>query len=127
MLHEISLRVELKKGTKYVIIPSPRNKGSLGDFFLSLYMDCELHDVDIKRIDDVTDRYSHIMEEYEKNDSRIPKWKVEWVRNNLKDMIGKDDCGKKKTTLKRKKTNAKKGAKVIMEVQEEEEEEMDMS
>ena len=40
VLHEISLRLELKKGKKYVIIPSPRNKGSKGLFFLSLYMDC---------------------------------------------------------------------------------------
>ena len=56
VLHEISLRLKLKKDKKYVIVPSPRNKGSLGKFFLSLYMDCELHDVDIKRIDDITDR-----------------------------------------------------------------------
>ena len=56
VLHEISLRLELKAGKKYVIIPSPRNKGSLGEFFLSIYMDCELHDADIKRIDDISDR-----------------------------------------------------------------------
>lgn len=35
------------------------------------------------------------MEEYEKNDSRVPKWKVEWVRENLDSMIGKDDKGRK--------------------------------
>ena len=56
VLHEISLRLELKAGTKYVIVPSPRTAGTTGKFFLSLYMDCELHDVDIKRIDDETDR-----------------------------------------------------------------------
>lgn len=56
VLHEISLRLDLKAGKKYVIVPSPRNKGSLGKFFLSLYMDCELHDADIRRLDDITDR-----------------------------------------------------------------------
>lgn len=41
------------------------------------------------------------MEEFEKNDSRVPKWKVEWVRENLMAMIGKDDTGlvKKKTSI----------------------------
>lgn len=56
VLHEISLRLHLKAGTKYVIVPSPRTAGTLGRFFLSLYMDCELHDADIRRIDDVADR-----------------------------------------------------------------------
>ena len=56
VLHEISLRLKLKAGTKYVIVPSPRTAGTTGSFFLSLYMACELHDVDIRRIDDVSDR-----------------------------------------------------------------------
>ena len=81
-----------------MIIPSPDKQGSLGQFYLSLYMDCQLHDVDIRRIDDPSDRYSHIMEEYEKNESRVPKWKVEWVREHLDDMISKED--KRKATIK---------------------------
>ena len=62
---------------------------------------------------------SHILEEFEKNDSRVPKWKVEWVRENLMTMIGKDDTGpaKKKTTLggakklSKKKSTLRKSAK----------------
>ena len=102
VLHEISLRLELKAGKRYVIVPSPRAKGTVGKFFLSLYMNCQLHDVDIRRLNDPNDRYEHIMEEYEKNDSRVPKWKVEWVRENLDTMIGKNDSGVKR--LKKAKT-----------------------
>ena len=108
VLHEMSLRLHLKAGTKYVIVPSPRTKGSVGPFFLSLYMDCQLHDVDIRRLNDPTDRYEHIMEEFEKNDSRVPKWKVEWVRENLTTMIGKDDAGAK---TKMSPTKGRRGTK----------------
>lgn len=71
-------------------------------------MDCQLHDVDIRRLNDPTDRYEHIMEEFEKNDSRVPKWKVEWVRENLTTMIGKDDAGAK---TKASPTKGRRGTK----------------
>ena len=47
------------------------------------------------------------MEEFEKNDSRVPKWKVEWVRENLETMIGKDDSAARKKTLKKRATYKK--------------------
>ena len=56
VLHEISIRFKAEAGKKYVIIPAPRNKGTLGDFYLSLYFDCQLHDADIRRIDDKNNR-----------------------------------------------------------------------
>ena len=31
------------------------------------------------------------MQEYEKNERRVPKWKVKWCQDNLKYMIGKED------------------------------------
>ena len=80
------------------------------------------------------------MEEFEKNDSRVPKWKVEWVRENLLSMIGKDDTGparkktsiggskkltKKKSTLRKLKSSTKKGQK--KQVQEPEEDNNDFS
>ena len=50
------------------------------------------------------------MEEYEKGDSRVPKWKVEWVRNNLEDMIGKEDKDApiKKSPTRKKSLASKK-------------------
>ena len=118
VLHEISLRLKLKGGKKYVIVPSPDKQGLLGNFYLSLYMDCQLHDVDIRRIDDPSDRYCHVVEEYEKNESRVPKWKVEWVRDHLDDMISKED--KKKTSvksplMKRKSTLNKQPTKKLIQ------------
>ena len=98
--HEISLRLQLQGGKKYVIVPSPNKQGQLGKYYLSLYMDCQLYDVDIRRIDDPSDRYGHIMEEYEKSESRVPKWKVEWVRQHLDDMICKEDSIARKASIK---------------------------
>lgn len=39
VLHEISMRVKLQAGKKYVIVPSPRKAGTLGKFNLSIYTD----------------------------------------------------------------------------------------
>lgn len=54
------------------------------------------------------------MQEYEKNERRVPKWKVRWCKENLKYMIGKEDeennmsvsLVKRKSTVKMKKKNA---------------------
>lgn len=67
------------------------------------------------------------MEEYEKNDSRVPAWKVEWVRSNLEHMIGKEDKGGRKSTIKARKSMAKKAQTNATIVEEEESEECDMS
>lgn len=91
VLHEMSMRVDLKAGKKYVLVPSARKAGTLGKFHLSLYVNQSQYEFDVKRVDDPTNRYKFIKEEYEKMDRRVPKWKVEWCKENLKYMIGKDD------------------------------------
>ena len=52
VLHEISMRVELKAGKKYAIIPSPRKPGTLGHFHLSIYTSACQHEFDVVRADD---------------------------------------------------------------------------
>ena len=60
------------------------------------------------------------MQEYEKNERRVPKWKVKWCQNNLKYMIGKEDeeanlsvsLVKKKSTVVMKKKNAGESKKM---------------
>ena len=45
------------------------------------------------------------MQEYEKNERRVPKWKVKWCQDNLKYMIGKeDDENNMSLSLVKKKT-----------------------
>lgn len=56
VLHEISMRVDLKAGKRYVFIPSPRKPGTLGKFHLSIYIDQSQHEFDVKRVDDPTNR-----------------------------------------------------------------------
>ena len=34
---------------------------------------------------------SFILEEYEKNERRVPNWKIKWCKDNLKYMIGASD------------------------------------
>ena len=52
VLHEISMRVDLKAGKKYAIVPSPRKAGTLGKFHLSFYTSAAQHEFDVKRVDD---------------------------------------------------------------------------
>merc|ERR1712060_74529 len=66
---------------------------------------------DVKRVNDPTDRYTIIMEEYDKNERRVPKWKVQWCKENFKHMIGKDDNEQfsmsQSQILKKQKTGGK--------------------
>jgi hypothetical protein len=129
VLHEISIRVQLKANKRYAIIPSPRKTGTLGKFTLSVYTDRAQHEFDVKRVDDPSCRCKYlkvypnlrlfrsdnfILEEYEKNERRVPNWKVKWCQDNLKYMIGKDDEAidrsasiNKSATMKRSTTMAK--------------------
>ena len=56
VLHEISMRVDLKAGKSYVVIPSPRKAGTLGHFHLSFYVNQSQHEFDVKRVDDPSNR-----------------------------------------------------------------------
>lgn len=51
VLHEISMRVKLTAGKKYVIVPSPRKAGTLGKFSLSIYTSCSQTEYDVTRLD----------------------------------------------------------------------------
>lgn len=37
---EIPVRAQLKKGKRYAIVCSPMDQGTLGDFYLSIYVSC---------------------------------------------------------------------------------------
>lgn len=51
-----AVRTKLKKGKTYVIVPSPMNANTYGKFYLSIYLSCNLHDVNIERIGKPTER-----------------------------------------------------------------------
>jgi len=44
---ELSIRVKLLAGRRYIIVPTSKDKDKEGKYFLSLYFSCELHDVNI--------------------------------------------------------------------------------
>lgn len=56
VLHEISMRVNLKANKRYAIVPSPRKAGTLGKFNISIYTSCLQHEFDVVRVDDPTCR-----------------------------------------------------------------------
>lgn len=91
---ENAVRTNLKKGKKYIIVPSPRNSGDVGKFHLSIYMSCELSDVNVERVGTL-ERYVFIKEEYEKAQRGMLPWKVKWVKQQAKagNFIVKDDKG----------------------------------
>ena len=45
VLHEMSLRLEVKAGKKYVVMPVPRERAITADFTLAFYFDQPVHDV----------------------------------------------------------------------------------
>ena len=56
VLHEISMRVKLQAGKRYVVVPSPRTPNTSGNFTLAFYTDLSQTEYDVKRLDDPTDR-----------------------------------------------------------------------
>ena len=91
-------RLHLKKDQGYVIIPSCETPGTTGDLFLSIYVNCALRDVQIKRVfhpDDPTQGEAVlpylIPEEAEKISSRCPPWKLDLVRECLPFIVTDED------------------------------------
>jgi len=100
---ENSGRCDLKGGETYIIVASTEMPGTVGDVFLSLYVNQALRDVEIKRVfppgdtneggDDALPYF--IPEEAEKLQSTAPAWKLELVREQLPYMMTDEDKGVK--------------------------------
>ncbi len=58
---EIPVRTNLKKGKRYVIVCSPMDQGTIAEFYLSIYVSCELHDVQIERIGNPKERCKFLL------------------------------------------------------------------
>ena len=91
-------RIKLLEGHSYIIVPSTEKAGQTGEFFLSIYIDNDLKDVDITRVypdgqqvqkgEEILPRF--IREEAEKQFS-VPSWKLALTSRMLKYMMGKED------------------------------------
>lgn len=85
---ENSGRCKLKAGESYVIIPSTEFPKRKGKFFLSVYFNQQLRDMDCKRVFHPLDKNLSndevlpffIPEEAEKLASQAPLWKIELVK-----------------------------------------------
>lgn len=98
---ENSGRVLLKKGNQYIIVCSTENSKTRGKFFLSVYFNQALRDVDIKRVfhpDDLNSAKDQVLpyfipEEAEKMVNQTPVWKIKLVKESLKYMMTDEDTG----------------------------------
>lgn len=94
-------RVLLKKGSSYMIVCATENSKQKGKFFLSVYFNQALRDVDIKRCFHPADMNSakdevlpyFIPEEAEKLVNQTPVWKIKLVKDSLKYMMTDEDTG----------------------------------
>ena len=92
---ENSGRCMLSAGETYVIIPSTEIAGKQNTFYLSVYFNQRLRDVNIKRIfhpqdtnskkDEVLPQF--IPEEAEKLVNQTPLWKIKLVKESLKHIL----------------------------------------
>ena len=88
----------LKQDTSYVIVPSTAAANDVGEFFLSIYINCDLRNIEIKRVfgpgdnnegeDEVLPQF--IKEEAEKQFT-VPSWKLQLAKNMLPYMMTEDD------------------------------------
>jgi hypothetical protein len=88
VLHELSLRMKMKAGEKWVIVCSPKLHTATGRFELSLYFNTKLFSNDIRRLNGPREQYSFIAEEYEKNVNKLPYWKEDLCRESIPYVIG---------------------------------------
>ena len=53
---EISTRLKIMAGKSYIVIPAVKRETETGEFFLSLYFNTPLHQIDIRNITDPKNR-----------------------------------------------------------------------
>jgi hypothetical protein len=84
-----------------VIVCSPELAGTLGEFYLSVYFNQALRDMELKRVFHPNDKSFgteevlpyFIPEEAEKLASSTPLWKIALVKESLKYMMTDEDAG----------------------------------
>lgn len=98
---ENSGRCVLQEGKSYAIVCSTELEGKTGDFYLNIYFNQALRDVQLKRIfhpdDNMKDKEQvlpyYIPEESEKLSNNTPLWKIQLVQESLKFMMTDEDTG----------------------------------
>ena len=105
---ENACRMDLKKDQTYIIIPSCESPGQTGEVYISIYINCRLRDVEIKRVFHPDDQNTNndsvlpylIPEEAEKISQRAAPWKLQLVKESLQYIITDEDSPvlKKKAT-----------------------------
>lgn len=94
-------RCSLKENQTYILVASTEKQGLFGKFFLSIYADLDLRDVEIMRIfhpDDKNENNEEVLplfipEEAEKISNRAPAWKINLVKESIKYMMTDEDTG----------------------------------
>lgn len=85
------MRHECKPNTKYVIIPATKCRGDLGKYFLSIYSELDMHQINIKRIngpDAHLEEYKFIPEEYHKAHAKdVPAWKKQAILDSVPHLV----------------------------------------
>lgn len=84
---EVSLRANLPKGT-YLVVPSTREAGCEGKYYLSIYYDCELTDITITNLTDPSSKGEEIKEEDE--DIEVSELRRTIVQARLVDLAPKN-------------------------------------
>jgi hypothetical protein len=92
-------RCKLQKNKRYVIVPSLERAGARNEFYLSIYFDQPLRNVNCKRVFHPEDKNANkeevlpylIPEEAEKLVNRTPLWKIELVKESLSSMMTDED------------------------------------
>ena len=80
---EVSLRATLPQGN-YLVVPGTREPNSFGDFYLSIYFNAEINDIEIKNLQDPKNKGIEIKEEDE--DVEVSEFRKQIVTSRIDDL-----------------------------------------
>ena len=89
----------MEGGQTYILVAALENPGAKGKFYLSVYFDQRLIDMDIKRVFHPEDKNAAkesilpylIPEEAEKMTKQVPVWKIMLVKESLRYIVTDED------------------------------------
>lgn len=96
---ENTAKITLEGGQTYIFVAALESPGQKGKFYLSVYFNQRLIDMDIKRVFHSEDKNVEkesvlpflIPEEAEKMTQQVPVWKIMLVKESLRFMITDED------------------------------------
>jgi hypothetical protein len=92
MHKEVTLRIKLGKG-KYLIVPSTKEPGLEGQYYLSIYFNADFYEIEIKNLTNPHSKGIEIIEEFE--DIEVSELRKTIVQARIAELANKNKSNNK--------------------------------